>query len=315
MSTSFATTKLGLHLPIGTASVQGQGTSATPDYIICTDGDEVDLAVGDKCRLLASDFTLKSLSTGGKVVTITDIGAAAFGFRNISFTPAASANTVLGDILAKIEVVDVATAIGDQMATADTKFDCQVCTSGTRPGSPFTGQLIYETDTTNIMCWTGAAWRFVRPTNDKRPRRRVGYDTTTAASATLPNAGGGELTDPFLKIVGVQTLANHRYRFIVDVSVGSDTADWSPSEIRIRYKDGSTAPGNTDTLLDGRAVNRNSNGSSISNQCAFQEVFSFADSKVRSFGVFLQKPAGGGTLFFNSAHMHTFGMEDIGKPN
>lgn len=34
-----------------------------------------------------------------------------------------------------------------------------VCTSSTRPASPFEGQVIYETDTDLLRIWTGAAWR------------------------------------------------------------------------------------------------------------------------------------------------------------
>lgn len=34
-----------------------------------------------------------------------------------------------------------------------------VCTSSTRPASPFEGQMIYETDTDLLRIWTGAAWR------------------------------------------------------------------------------------------------------------------------------------------------------------
>lgn len=33
-----------------------------------------------------------------------------------------------------------------------------VCTSTTRPGSPYVGQIIYETDTTLAKVWTGSAW-------------------------------------------------------------------------------------------------------------------------------------------------------------
>lgn len=34
-----------------------------------------------------------------------------------------------------------------------------VCTSGTRPSQPYTGQVIYETDTDRPMVWDGAAWK------------------------------------------------------------------------------------------------------------------------------------------------------------
>jgi hypothetical protein len=33
-----------------------------------------------------------------------------------------------------------------------------VCTSGTRPASPFEGQMIYETDTDKVLVWNGSAW-------------------------------------------------------------------------------------------------------------------------------------------------------------
>lgn len=33
-----------------------------------------------------------------------------------------------------------------------------VCTSTTRPASPYTGQVIYETDTSLLRIWTGSAW-------------------------------------------------------------------------------------------------------------------------------------------------------------
>ena len=34
-----------------------------------------------------------------------------------------------------------------------------VCTSSTRPATPYEGQMIYETDTDLMRIWTGAAWR------------------------------------------------------------------------------------------------------------------------------------------------------------
>lgn len=33
-----------------------------------------------------------------------------------------------------------------------------VCTSSTRPASPFEGQMIYETDTDRVLAWNGSAW-------------------------------------------------------------------------------------------------------------------------------------------------------------
>jgi len=33
-----------------------------------------------------------------------------------------------------------------------------VCTSSTRPQSPYVGQMIYETDTNKLKIWLGSDW-------------------------------------------------------------------------------------------------------------------------------------------------------------
>lgn len=47
------------------------------------------------------------------------------------------------------------------------------CTSTTRPGSPATGQLIYESDTQTLRYWDGATWRY------------LGYDTGWVTISTF----------------------------------------------------------------------------------------------------------------------------------
>lgn len=37
-----------------------------------------------------------------------------------------------------------------------------VCTSTTRPATPHQGMTIYETDTTHVLFWDGAAWKAIR---------------------------------------------------------------------------------------------------------------------------------------------------------
>lgn len=39
-----------------------------------------------------------------------------------------------------------------------------VCTSTTRPASPYEGQMIYETDTDMVAIWNGTAWRYIAAT-------------------------------------------------------------------------------------------------------------------------------------------------------
>ena len=39
-----------------------------------------------------------------------------------------------------------------------------VCTSTTRPSTPYEGQMIYETDTDMLAIWNGSAWRYISAT-------------------------------------------------------------------------------------------------------------------------------------------------------
>jgi hypothetical protein len=58
------------------------------------------------------------------------------------------------------------------------------CTSGARPSSPPTGMHIFETDTTRLMKWTGAAWEAVASS-------RQSFTPTLTASTTNPTMGSG----------------------------------------------------------------------------------------------------------------------------
>jgi hypothetical protein len=65
-----------------------------------------------------------------------------------------------------------------------------VCTSSTRPASPFEGQQIYETDTDKVSVWNGSAWY----PNWNLPWGQVGYAKSTTGLA---------LTGAFQDIPGV----------------------------------------------------------------------------------------------------------------
>jgi hypothetical protein len=64
-----------------------------------------------------------------------------------------------------------------------------VCTSTTRPASPFTGQIIYETDTTLAKVWNGSAWV------DTPPGKANVASPTFTGTVTLPTTvASGVLT-------------------------------------------------------------------------------------------------------------------------
>lgn len=57
------------------------------------------------------------------------------------------------------EYVDVDTDINDNYDKIDANLPNFVCTSGTRPGAPFVGMVIYETNTGVTRLWDGTIWR------------------------------------------------------------------------------------------------------------------------------------------------------------
>jgi hypothetical protein len=59
------------------------------------------------------------------------------------------------------ELVNVVTDLNNNMDSIDAKMGAFACTSGTRPGSPYNGQMIRETDTGKLMLWDSASWKQV----------------------------------------------------------------------------------------------------------------------------------------------------------
>lgn len=83
-----------------------------------------------------------------------------------------------------------------------------VCTSSTRPASPFTGQVIYETDTGYLRVWDGAAWDYLSQSqNDTTnfPIADIGkaqqtWTPTWTAVTTNPAIGNGSLNGRYFQI-------------------------------------------------------------------------------------------------------------------
>lgn len=78
------------------------------------------------------------------------------------------------------EFADV--AIGNaNMTKIDAQIGALVCTSSTRP-TPYSGQIVFETDTQMFAFYTGSAWvQFVGPTNGTTVHE-VEYNQTVAQS-------------------------------------------------------------------------------------------------------------------------------------
>jgi hypothetical protein len=60
-----------------------------------------------------------------------------------------------------------------------------VCTSTTRPSTPFEGQMIYETDTNRVLVYEGAAWVMIADTDTPPGLELVKVQTVGSAVASV----------------------------------------------------------------------------------------------------------------------------------
>jgi hypothetical protein len=76
-----------------------------------------------------------------------------------------------------------------------------VCTSATRPVSPYEGQVIYETDTDKVLLWNGSYWLQFRPaTSYLSTELSVTSTSYTNISNTTPSLTLTTGTDVILSI-------------------------------------------------------------------------------------------------------------------
>ena len=60
-----------------------------------------------------------------------------------------------------------------------------VCTSTTRPASPYEGQVIYETDTDRVLVWNASAWVAPNSTTANPPGLELVATTTLSTNSTI----------------------------------------------------------------------------------------------------------------------------------
>lgn len=78
------------------------------------------------------------------------------------------------------------TVVNANMTKIDAQIGAFVCTSTTRPSSPYSGQIVFETDTQMFAFWSGSAWiQFVGPTTGSAVHEVEYYQS---AAQSLPNA-------------------------------------------------------------------------------------------------------------------------------
>ena len=86
-----------------------------------------------------------------------------------------------------------------------------VCTSTSRPSSPFAGQLIFETDTNRLAVWNGTSWVFLADADTPSGLQLVKTQTIGSAvsSVTVTNAFSSEFENYRISIIGGVTSLNN----------------------------------------------------------------------------------------------------------
>lgn len=92
-----------------------------------------------------------------------------------------------------------------------------VCTSSTRPASPFEGQAIYETDTDRMLVYTGSAWKYTwfatipafyvfRTTGQTiSPSTELVFDSATVNNGSHYSTSTGRFTAPVAGLYFLET--------------------------------------------------------------------------------------------------------------
>lgn len=93
-----------------------------------------------------------------------------------------------------------------------------VCTSTTRPGSPFDGQLIYETDTNRVAVYDTNAWVYKTPASTTGSVLQVVSTTKTDSFVSGSVAQGADTDITNLSVSITPMFATSKILVIADVS-------------------------------------------------------------------------------------------------
>lgn len=107
-----------------------------------------------------------------------------------------------------------------------------VCTSSTRPASPYDGQVIYETDTDRTLVWNGSAWVFLSTgTSNNLGLELVSTCTVTSVGGTSATSSNGVITfgsaNTSVTVSNAFSSTYDNYKIIISNATSSGTSDLS----------------------------------------------------------------------------------------
>ena len=112
-----------------------------------------------------------------------------------------------------------------------------VCTSATRPASPYTGQVIFETDTNRMLVWNTTAW--VMPNSPAQDPPAMGLITTATCSVGGTATGGVTTVGSTVSTVTIANAFSATYDNYRIVYTGGSASTQNDLGLRV----GSTAAG------------------------------------------------------------------------
>jgi hypothetical protein len=160
------------------------------------------------------------------------------------------------------------------ISSANTGLRAGVCTSTTRPTAPYTGQIIWETDTARLLVWNGSTWSLALTTgsyltssvsvapnffvymsgangsvvNDGTIQYNTAlYDDTSSVSSgvfTVPSGQAGVYQ--FVCNANAYNIGSTGYARAVIVTTGSTSINFQGSQ--------TPAQGGTDTFMTSTAI-------------------------------------------------------------
>lgn len=242
-----STSKLALYQPIGTVLADHDLTVSTTTQFHCTNAQGANFVIGQRVRIYAKPFTdnhrtLISVGNVTNTATITNIEAntPSAGVTRLTYTPACSQAPDFADQIFDPETVNVTTALSNQMQTIDDKMDAILCTPGTRPSSPFVGQITVESTVFaappfEVRRWNGSIWELIVAAGGgggPEATGRVAYVVSNAESTHSINTEVG----PYLSAT-FTAQANHTYLIefsgtLTDDTGGGFTDSFGPLRIR-----------------------------------------------------------------------------------
>lgn len=294
-----STSRISLYRPIGTlsATANAGGTTTT---MICSNAS-VSLAIGDRFRL----FTSADAPKEDTIFTVTNKVVA--GSTTLTFTPAAAVSTANTDRAYNGEIIDVNTAIDNQLDILDTATIVEACTSSTRPSTNlYTGKLIYETDTKNIMKYSGSVWEVIQNVNF--PRGRVGYSGSAVTSAALTFG-----QEALIQSVTFTAYAGRTYACYGGGTCESVTGTDVAAYVRVRWQTGATVSTATGASIGTQAADVNDNGVAGANSpYVYANTFVPNVNGQITAGLFFGNAQSSGTDTCRTLNFSYLAIEDLG---